>query len=372
MADPTATITLHELLKRQREELIKRWGQRIAGSGQQSGQLAPGELLDRMPFFVDEIIGALYPEALPLPPAQSNAIEHGAQRFGLGFDVGEVVREYGMLQDCILDLAREGNAVVSLDEHVILNRWINGGIALALSQYVSQRELELQRQSSEHLGFIAHEVRNPLGAAQLAFTHLRTTVLATGGRAVDVLERNLKRTTDVVAGALTHASLKMGVLPHPQLIHLRPFIDDLVLESSVDTDSKRIGIRVEADPELTIDADARLLRSALSNLLHNAIKFTTPGHEITVRAEHHDARMTIEVHDGCGGLPPGKAEELFAPLVQRNENRTGFGLGLAIAMQAVQAHNGTVTVRDVPGKGCVFTIDLPASGSPPRGGDATA
>jgi signal transduction histidine kinase len=370
MAEPTVTITLHELLKRQREDLIKRWGQRITGSGQQSGQLTPGELLDRMPFFVDEIIGALYPEALPLPPAQVNATEHGAQRFGLGFDVGEVVREYGMLQDCILDLAREESVTVRLDEHVILNRWINAGIALALSQYVSQRELELQRQSSEHLGFIAHEVRNPLGAAKLAFTHLRATMLAAGGRAVDVLERNLKRTTDVVDGALTHASLKMGVLPHPQLIRLRPFIDELLLESSVDTESKQIEITVEVAAELTIDADARLLRSALSNLLHNAIKFTAPGHEITIRAEHHDARMMIEVHDGCGGLPPGKAEELFAPLVQRNENRSGFGLGLAITMQAAQAHNGTVTVRDVPGKGCVFTIDLPASAAPPRDGQA--
>jgi signal transduction histidine kinase len=363
MAEPNLTVTLHELLKSQREELIKRWGQRITGSGDQSQQLAPGELLDRMPFFVDEIIAALYPEALPLPPTHGNATEHGAQRLGLGFNVGEVVREYGMLQDCILELVREGNAVVSLDEHVILNRWINAGIALALAQYVSQRELELQRQSSEHLGFIAHEVRNPLGAAQLAFTHLRASVLAGGGRAVDVLERNLKRTTDVVDGALTHASLKMGVQPHPQSIRLRPFIDDLVLEASIDTESKQIEIKVEAAPGLTLDADPRLLRSAISNLLHNAIKFGAPGRDVIIRAEHRDARIAIEVHDGCGGLPPGKAEELFAPLVQRDENRTGFGLGLAIALQATQAHNGTVTVRDVPGKGCVFTIDLPATGA---------
>jgi len=362
MAEPTPLPSLHEVLKQQREELIARWGRRITGAGVQPEVLTPGELLDRMPFFVDEVIAALYPEALPLPPGQDNATEHGSQRFRLGFDLGEVVREYGMLQDCILELAREKNAVVSFDEHAIINRWINGGIALALSQYVSQRELELQRQSSEHLGFIAHEVRNPLGAACLAFTHLRATVLADGGRAVEILERNLKRTTEVVDGALTHASLKMGVLPRLQPIHLRAFIDNLVLEAGIDTDAKRIGINVEAGSELMLDADARLLRSAVSNLLHNAIKFTAPGHDITIRAEHHDARVAIEVHDGCGGLPPGKAEELFAPLVQRDENRSGFGLGLAIAMQAAQAHNGTVSVRDVPGKGCVFTIDLPATG----------
>lgn len=360
MAESELRPRLHELLKRQQQELITRWGQRITGSGPESGQLAPGELLDRMPFFVDEIIGALYPEALPLPPAQANAIEHGAQRFRLGFDVGEVVREYGMLQDCILELAREGNAVVGLDEHGIINRWINGGIALALSQYVHQRELELQRQSSEHLGFLAHEVRNPLGAAHLAFSHLRATVLAGGGRAVEVLERNLKRTADVVDGALTHVSLKMGVLPHPRSIRLRAFIDDLVLEAGVETESRRIGINVEVDPELAIDADARLLRSALSNLLHNAIKFSHPDSAIAIRAQRPPGEVSIEVEDRCGGLPPGQAQDLFMPLVQRGADQSGFGLGLAIAMQAVEAHNGTIRVRDLPGQGCIFTIHLPA------------
>jgi signal transduction histidine kinase len=68
----------------------------------------------------------------------------------------------------------------------------------------------------------------------------------------------------------------------------------------------------------------------------------------------------IEVADGCGGLAPGKAEELFTPLVQRGEDRSGFGLGLSIALQAAEAHNGTIKVRDVPGTGCAFVIDLRA------------
>lgn len=56
-------------------------------------------------------------------------------------------------------------------------------------------------------------------------------------------------------------------------------------------------------------------------------------------------------------------EELFNPLVQRGENRTGFGLGLGIALQAAEAHNGTIKVRDMPGQGCAFTIDLPSTGA---------
>ncbi len=65
------------------------------------------ELLDRIPAFVDEIIAALYPDAMPLPSSSGNAEEHGAQRLRLHFDVAEVVREYGLLHECILEIARD-------------------------------------------------------------------------------------------------------------------------------------------------------------------------------------------------------------------------------------------------------------------------
>ena len=73
--------------------------------------LTTAELLDRMPAFVDEIIAALYPGARRrCPTASGNAEEHGAQRLRLRFDVGEVVREYGLLHECILELARDSEA----------------------------------------------------------------------------------------------------------------------------------------------------------------------------------------------------------------------------------------------------------------------
>ncbi len=81
---------------------------------------------------------------------------------------------------------------------------------------------------------------------------------------------------------------------------------------------------------------------------------------MTARAVE-DGRICIEVADACGGLPPGRADELFTPMIQRGEDRSGFGLGLAIALQAAEAHHGTIRVRDLPGHGCVFVLDLPAA-----------
>ena len=69
--------------------------------------------------------------------------------------------------------------------------------------------------------------------------------------------------------------------------------------------------------------------------------------------------MLIEVADHCGGLPPRRAEHMFTPFTERSEDRSGLGLGLSIARQSIEADAGTLTVRDEPGVGCVFTISLP-------------
>jgi signal transduction histidine kinase len=67
----------------------------------------------------------------------------------------------------------------------------------------------------------------------------------------------------------------------------------------------------------------------------------------------------MEIEDECGGLPGGNVNELFRPFEQRGTNRTGVGLGLAFSRWGVEANRGRLYARNLPGKGCVFTIDLP-------------
>ena len=70
-------------------------------------------------------------------------------------------------------------------------------------------------------------------------------------------------------------------------------------------------------------------------------------------------RVLIEIEDECGGLPAGKAEELFDAFQQRGEDRSGLGLGLFISRKGVEANDGLLGVGTSPAHGCVFTIDLP-------------
>ena len=102
-----------------------------------------------------------------------------------------------------------------------------------------------------------------------------------------------------------------------------------------------------------------LLAAALTNLLQNAFKFTHLHTEVTLSARCADDRVLIEVQDNCGGLPAGMADTLFEPFGQAGQNKSGLGLGLSIARQSVEANGGTLSVRDIPGAGCVFTISLP-------------
>jgi signal transduction histidine kinase len=75
------------------------------------------------------------------------------------------------------------------------------------------------------------------------------------------------------------------------------------------------------------------------------------------------ARSPLRAADGSG-LPEGKAEEIFRPFEQLNAERSGLGLGLAISRRGVEANGGALHVRNLPGAGCVFTIDLPRAAPP--------
>jgi hypothetical protein len=149
---PAATASdLATLLKARRQDLINRWSVTVTREST-AEPISRAELLDHIPRFIDELIGALHPEALSLTSLGGNAVEHGAQRLNQGLNVAEVVREYGTLHRCIIEIAREGIGRISLDEQMVIAKWLNEGLANAVSQYVSDRDMELQLQGPEAEG----------------------------------------------------------------------------------------------------------------------------------------------------------------------------------------------------------------------------
>ena len=357
---PTATSSeLATLLKVRRQDLINRWSDAVTRDST-SEPISRAELLDHIPRFIDELIGALHHDALSLTSMGENAFEHGSQRLNLGFNIAEVVREYGTLHRCIIEIAGEGGLTIARDDQTVIARWLNQGLASAVSQYVADRDTQQQREASEHLGLIAHEIRTPLSLARAAFELMQKSELAGGGRPVEVLERSLGRVRGVIDNVLTHASLGLSLTPRLETLPLRKALEEVAFDCSVEGQAKDIDVIVTVPEDLMIDADAGLLQSAVANLLQNALKFSPPSSTMNVRAKRTEGHVLIEIEDACGGLPPGRADDVFKLVVQHGEGKTTFGLGLPIAQQAARAHNGTLKVRDLPGKGCIFTLDLPA------------
>lgn len=355
-------MTLHELLAAKQDEAMSRWMSTVRGT-LAPDLMAPLELADHFPNFLKEIVSALRVAAGLKPygdtPEESDsAADHGEQRLRLGFSLDSVVREYGALRDAIVDTAHTHKIQISIIEYQVLFDVTVTGIAKAVTEYSRQRDAELQRAANEHLAFVAHELRNPLSSAMLALKVLqKNQKIPTEGRAAVALLQGLTHMSSLLDHSLRLARIGSGIELRREWTRLEPLLRSAEVEAAAEADDKNVKIKVSVE-DMTVNVDARLLRSAVGNLVRNAVKYSHPESEIEVRGKCVDGRITIEVEDACGGLEPGKVEEAFTPFVRLQDEGDGFGLGLAIAKQAVDAHGGSIRVQNLPRKGCIFVLEL--------------
>jgi hypothetical protein len=162
-----------------------------------------------------------------------------------------------------------------------------------------------------------------------------------------------------VTRSLAEVRLTQGIQNREQF-RVAEFIEELSLASTLDANARGVRLTVTpVDEALAIAADRQVLAAIVGNLLQNAFKFTRPGTTVTLTVGANAERVLIEIQDECGGLPSGDVNQLFRPFEQRSADRTGMGLGLAFCRWGAEANEGRVYARNLPGRGCVFTVDLP-------------
>ncbi|MFM0478841.1 sensor histidine kinase [Paraburkholderia strydomiana] len=370
---------MHVFLATNRDALIERCRAKVAQ--RPARQATAQQLQNGIPLFLDQLIRTLRTEQTSQPmdsrkisgpsgggASQSeigkSAAEHGRTLLTLGFSVDQVVHDYGDLCQAITDLAFERDAPFLTDEFRTLNRCLDNAIADAVTEFSYQRDFAIaDRQAIEmhqRLGSFAHELRNFLQTATLAFTAAKTGNLNLSGATGAVLERSLDGLRDLISHSLDEVRKASGISGQSGLFSVTDFIAEVKYAADLAAKVRGCALTVSAvDARLAISGDRDQLHSALANLLQNAFKFTRPHTEVTLEAYALSDRILIDVKDHCGGLPPGDAERMFVPFTQNSEDRTGLGLGLAISRRNVEANAGTLSVRDLPGVGCVFTITLP-------------
>jgi len=361
--------SLADVLEERSDEIVQRFADRLYESIA-STSLDREDVIDSLNQFLHEVVRGIRADREAgrigaVTADSTTARAHGDQRFRLGFDMGAVVREYGALRDVIFLTLDESGATFTVDELRSLSWYLVGGIASAATKYAQERDVQLRKQTGEHVAFLAHELRNPLASMRLAFSRLEKQGLpAQSERLAAIMRANLNQLSERINQALSAVRIEAGGDLHLEQLDVPSFLEALRTECSLDAQDREIEVLLEVGAH-TVHADRKYLGSALSNLLRNAVKFTRIGGTIHLRAKDGGERVVFEVEDECGGLPEGNVQKLFDPFVQLGQDRSGFGLGLAIAKQAVDAHEGTLRVHDLPGRGCVFVLDLPATGPRP-------
>jgi signal transduction histidine kinase len=353
---------LFEFIETHREEIVTRCRAKVATRSFPEPTAA--EIDHGVPLFLDQLIEVLRRGERSDPAIGESASRHGHDLLAKGFTVSQVVHDYGDVCQSITELAMETHAPISPSDFNTLNRCLDDAIAAAVTQFGHEREVmnAADRPSTlatQRFGFFTHEARNLVNTAIVSFEVLKTGNVGVSGSTGSVLDRSLSGLRSLIAGSLAELRLTEGIL-NPTSIQVAAFVDEVAAAARLEADTRGVHLTVmPVQPELVIEGDRQVLALVLGNLLQNAFKFTRPQTTVTLRVNGTTERIRIEIEDECGGFPGGDINQLFKPFEQRSADRSGLGLGLAFSRWGVEANNGRIYTRNIPNRGCVFTVDLP-------------
>jgi len=300
----------------------------------------------------------------------ASAGAYGKELQHLGYTLSHVVHAYGAICQSITEIAIEKKAAITTEEFRALNRCLDTAIAGAVTMFHEERAEDWTNRETQHLGFLAHELRNALSVVNTSLRLIKGGTVGFSGSVGQILDRALKRQQELIDRSLAEVRLRVDPKVHKETAPFAQLVYQLVGTSEAETHLKNQTLNIDVEAGLEIEADQYLLFSAVSNLVQNAIKYTCAGGMIRIRAHGLEGQTIIEVEDECGGLKSASPSDLFKPFEQQHENRDGLGLGLTIAHRAIALNDGTIDVKNLPGHGCIFRITLPGARINAPGGRA--
>ena len=361
---------LHEFIALNRDEIIGRCRAKVATRSFPPPTEA--EINHGVPLFLDQLVESLRSGAIDRTDIDTSAGRHGHDLLLQGFTISQVVHDYGDVCQTITALAVETNTPIITADFRTLNRCLDEAIAGAVTtferenqQHASIKQRTEAARSNERVAFLVHELRNLVNTAIVAFEVLKTGNVGVSGSTGAVLNRSLIGLRDLVAHSLDEVRLATGVVAKER-IAVSAFIEEIAAAATLVASARDLTLIVHPVEEgLAVEANPQVLAAVISNLLQNALKFTRPHSTVTLRAAASTDRLLIEVEDECGGLPGADPNALLPSFDQRAADRSGMGVGLAFSRWGAEATGGRLFARDIPGTGCVFTVDLPRSQYPP-------
>lgn len=235
--------------------------------------------------------------------------------------------------------------------------------------------VQAQRDLLDH---VAHEIRSPLARISVAVeleAQRAGAALPDGAEAQDDYLAKIRRESVRLSGMVDQL-LQLSAIEHridgisKSEISLTRIAREVAEDCGFEAEAHGRSVALDIDQEVRMIGNGELLRSAIENIVRNAIRFTPPGTAVHVEARlstESQSRARIVIRDHGPGVPEADLQRLFEPFSridsQEASDGSGFGLGLALAHRSIRAHEGTMTARNFPGGGLEISIELPLLGS---------
>ena len=350
---------LHEFITANRHEIIARCRAKI--SSRPAPRATDLELEFGVPSFLDQLTGTLQLKLQGDDAIRDNATKHGHELMSRGFTVAQVVQDYSGISQTIMELSGERAVLITMDEVQTLISCVDAAIAGAVTEYGRLRET----QGTERLGRLAHDLKNHLNTALLSFEMVKMGSVSVDSSTGAMLERSLTSLRNLLDRELAEVRLGAGVFQR-EPIKVFDLIEDIEVPAAMEAKARGLQFSVVwPAKDVSVSVDRMILEAVVANLLQNAFKFTQIGTHVVLRVHATADRVSIEIEDRCGGLPPGTEDDLFRPFDKQALHRKGLRLGLQICSRGVKANDGLIHVRNQPGTGCSFTVDLPRTPTTP-------
>jgi signal transduction histidine kinase len=361
-------------LNAQQDRVLKTWVERVRGEVPAAQQESNPILFDTLPAFLSNLAEALTPGHPRKTASEGSTIpeEHGGERVRLTrFALRDLIREYQLLRDVVLEILAEDGALTD-DERRVVVVSIDSAVRDACTAYALVYEGLRERMMLT----VAHDIRGPLSAAKAGAALIMRrpadpSVSRWASRVDDNINRvdKLLRTLLDVSRAGAGSRLDLEFEPCELTAIIRNVVEALELAH---------GARFVVDVPEPIHGfwNPEALGRAVENLLTNAVKYGDRYRPVTVSTRGMLGRALVKVHNDGSYIAPGDRDSLFEAFrrSRQAEGRgvRGWGLGLALVRAVAEAHGGSVAVESLPETGTTFTMDFPLDARPFRKAAATS
>lgn len=210
---------------------------------------------------------------------------------------------------------------------------------------------------------ISHELRSPLARLNVALELARAKSNDVAQTLIERIEKESNRLNEMLSRLLTLSKLESGSGNFEKMeVNLTRLFEQIVSDADFEAQAKGKSVKILQEDAVKVFGNESLLRSAIENVLRNAVKYTKDDSTVEVSLAKNGKSATVSVRDYGSGVPEDELEKLFKPFYRlqtaRDRKTGGIGLGLAIAERAVNAHNGEIKAQNIT-DGLKVEIKLP-------------